>query len=166
VPTFPYTSEMLVGALLKTKHLHIFVAVEGSLKAEYLHIAIVLYCNCCWALWMRSNHKSHVARHRYVKPHIFIIWENTISIMFAEGDMGQGTYTLFYFCPERSTTWKNAFISRICRNPFCKSTLVVGKSGFVRINTRNILKEIVIDLGKAPWYTLCIFWQFKSSDII
>jgi len=49
-PTFPYTSEMLVGALLKAKHLHIFVAVEGFLKAEYLHITIVLYCNCFWAL--------------------------------------------------------------------------------------------------------------------
>ena len=55
-PTFPYTSEMLVGALLKAKHLHIFVAVEGFLKAEYLHITIVLYCNCFWALWMRSTY--------------------------------------------------------------------------------------------------------------
>jgi len=56
----------------------------------------------------------------------------------------QGFQTLFDFFSERSPSKRNIF-SRMCIDSLYKIILVVSESGFVRMNIRNILKEIVID---------------------
>ena len=68
--------------------------------------------------------------------------------MFAEDDMGRSLHTLFYFCPQRSPS-KKYFSSRIFRNPLYEIILVVSKPGFVRMNTKNISKKIVVDFGQS-----------------
>jgi len=35
-----FTSQLLLGAPLKLKYLHITVAIRGPLKAEYVHTAV------------------------------------------------------------------------------------------------------------------------------
>jgi len=60
----------------------------------------------------------------------------------------QGFQTPFDFFPERSPSIRNAFY-RICIDSLHKIILVVSESGFVRMNIRNILKEIVIDFVQS-----------------
>ena len=65
-------------------------------------------------------------------------------MLSAEGDTQQSFQTLLDFFPERSPSKRNTFFTKICRDPLNKIIFVVRESGFVRMNTRNILKIIII----------------------
>ena len=66
--------------------------------------------------------------------------------MFAEGDMGQGFWDSVRLLSWAQPLYKKYFFSRICIGPwldtFYKMILVVTKSGFVRMDIRNITKKL------------------------
>jgi len=73
--------------------------------------------------------------------------------MFAKGDMEQ--------CKISDSV---RFLSRVY---LVKIILVSSESGFVRINIRNILKEIVVDFVQSTMMQFMHqFCQFNPKDII